>query len=59
MMLCCGRFTAGNEFLYHKGEGYQPFHVLSPPLPPDFEGIEKGEKFNLYWRKLDLNESHY
>ena len=29
----CGRFTANEGLLYHKQEGWQPFHVLGPALP--------------------------
>ena len=46
---CCGRFTALQELLYHKFEGYQPFHVHSPPLPPDWKSLEESGKFDLYW----------
>lgn len=48
-LLCCGRFTALEELLYHKAEGHQPFHVLSPDLPPDWEGVGKSGKFDINW----------
>jgi hypothetical protein len=48
-LLCCGRFTATGGRLYHAGEGYPPFHVLGPDLPPDWESIEKSGKFDLHW----------
>ena len=46
---CCGRFTALEELLYHKSEGYQPFHVHSPPLPPNWKSVEESGKFDLHW----------
>jgi hypothetical protein len=47
---CCGRYSAMPEMMYHIQEGRPPFHVLGPPMPPDFES-NQGSKFNLYWRK--------
>lgn len=49
-LLCCGRFTAMKKFLYHQSEGYTPFHVLGPALPPHWESVEVNGKFDLYWR---------
>ena len=46
---CCGRFTALEKLLYHKFEGYQPFHVQSPPVPPNWKSLEESGKFDLYW----------
>lgn len=48
-LLCCGRFTALDEKLYHRLEGRQPFHVVSPNLPPNWESVEKSGRFDLYW----------
>lgn len=50
---CCGRFSKLEEYLYHKDEGYPPFHALSPPLPPDSlnEDDEVIKKFDLNWNK--------
>jgi hypothetical protein len=48
-LLCCGRFTATDELLYHRAEGYQPFHVVSPNIPPQWETVELNGKFDLYW----------
>lgn len=48
-LLCCGRFTALEQLLYHSYEGYPPFHVLSPSIPPNWESVEKSGKFDLYW----------
>ena len=48
-LLCCGRFTAMEEHLYHRWEGYPPFHILSPSLPPNWENLEQSGKFDLYW----------
>jgi hypothetical protein len=53
-LLCCGRFTVTGEYLYHKVEGYPPFHVLRPNLPPNWESVDESGKFDLFWhgRKL-------
>jgi hypothetical protein len=49
---CCGRFTAQEEFLYHRyAGGVPPFSIKSPVLPPGWENVEKSGKFDLYWRK--------
>lgn len=48
-LLCCGRFRATEELLYHQREGRQPFHVLSPDLPPGWTSAEQDGKFDLYW----------
>ncbi|MFI4861301.1 MAG: hypothetical protein ACIAXF_11535 [Phycisphaerales bacterium JB063] len=47
---CCGRYSARPRLMYHVHEGRPPFHVLGPPMPPDY-GREDGAKFNLYWRE--------
>ena len=47
----CSRLTDNDERLYHKQEGYPPFHVLSPPLPQGWEALEKSKKFSLYWNR--------
>lgn len=46
-LLCCGRFTAQDDLLYHAHEGRPPFHVTSPVLPI---GHEDGQRFSLYHR---------
>ena len=48
-LLCCGRFTAMDEGLYHRAENIPPFHVLGPNLPPNWKGLEASGKFDLYW----------
>ena len=48
-LICCGRFTAGMG-LYHTNEGYPPFHVLGPNLPPHWKSVEESGKFDLHWR---------
>jgi hypothetical protein len=48
-LLCCGRFTALDEMLYHRLEGYQPFHVLGPSLPPNWKSLKESGKFDMYW----------
>jgi len=45
--LCCGRFTDDESLLYHRAEGWQPFHVTSPVLPPGYDG----SRFSLYWMR--------
>lgn len=47
---CCGRYTATQELLYHVEEGYPPFHVLSPELPPEWMDGNRA-KFDLMWRR--------
>ncbi len=37
-LVCCGRFTDDDALLYHHGEGAPPFHVVSPVLPPSYDG---------------------
>ena len=48
-LVCCGRFTALGEMLYHRMEGWPPFHCLSPPLPPGWKSVEESGKFDLHW----------
>ena len=48
---CCGRYSADEELLYHQPEGFAPFHVHSPPLPPDWQGAEASGRFDLYWER--------
>jgi hypothetical protein len=38
-LVCCGRFTSDAGRLYHTREGAPPFHVVSPALPPDHDGM--------------------
>ena len=45
--LCCGRFTDDESLLYHHAEGWPPFHVTSPVLPPDYDG----SPFSLRWMR--------
>ena len=47
--LCCGRFTKDESNLYHIGEGYPPFHVLSPVLPPEWDSVEEHGRFSIKW----------
>ena len=48
---CCGRFSADEELLYHQHGGMAPFHVLGPPLPPNWQGAELSGRFDLYWQQ--------
>jgi hypothetical protein len=43
--LTCGRFTADDGLLYHRDEGYAPFHVLGPSLPG---GYIEGQRFSIH-----------
>ena len=43
----CGRFTALEKHLYHRHEGYSPFHVTSPVLPPGWESVELDGPFDI------------
>jgi len=48
---CCGRWTALEDLLYHQAEGYQPFHVTGPMIPPGWESIEINGRFDLEWSR--------
>ena len=48
---CCGRFTALDDLLYHRGQGLPPFSVKSPYLPPGWESIETSGQFSLRWEE--------
>ena len=48
---CCGRFTAEGELLYHRMEGWPPFHCLGPPLPTGWRSVEESGRFDLYWSR--------
>ena len=47
-LLCCGRFTDDDEHLYHKREGYPPFHIFGPILPVAYRSLEQDGKFDLH-----------
>jgi len=53
---CCGRFSKLERHIYHKYEGYQPFHALSPSIPPYLinDKDEIINKFDLKWNKKKL-----
>ncbi|XXY54867.1 hypothetical protein WME91_27425 [Sorangium sp. So ce269] len=44
----CGRFTAKAELLYHEREGWPPFHVLGPVLPPRWDESTRA-RFDIKW----------
>lgn len=46
-LMCCGRFTAQEDLLYHEREGRPPFHVTGPTLPFNYE---EGQRFSIYDR---------
>ncbi|HEV2799606.1 MAG TPA: hypothetical protein VGW12_03870 [Pyrinomonadaceae bacterium] len=48
-LLCCGRYTAADQLLYHQQEGSPPFHKGSPYIPPGWESVEKNGKFDVEW----------
>lgn len=52
--LCCGRFTANEALLYHAREGYPPFHVLGPSIPPGVEA-PACQRYSLY-RSMELHD---
>ena len=45
---CCGRFTDEETHLYHKQEGYPPFHVSGPIVPVGYRDLEQDGKFDLH-----------
>lgn len=47
-LLCCGRFTATEELLYHRDGGVPPFAIKSPALPPGFDQSD-AQKFDVNW----------
>jgi hypothetical protein len=46
-LICCGRFSSNPRHIYHIIEGLPPFHIVGPPLPSNWEGLEKSDKFPL------------
>ena len=48
-LLCCGRFTKDSRCLYHKKEGYPPFHAPGVMVPPDWKSVEEDGRFDLNW----------
>jgi len=50
-LLCCGRFTATDELLYHRDGGVAPFSIKSPVLPPGYDdSVDDGsQKFDVNW----------
>lgn len=57
-VLACGRFTDNEKLLYHINEGYPPFHVLGPTLPPLHEN---GVRFSIHHRTecWNIDELNY
>jgi hypothetical protein len=45
---CCGRFTDEEVHLYHKKEGYPPFHRFGPIFPVGYRDMERDGKFDLH-----------
>lgn len=41
---CCGRYTANDQWLYHKKQAcLPPFQILGPPMPRDWFRDEQGQ----------------
>ena len=47
-LLCCGRFTDHEEYLYYPDGGITPFGCKSPRLPPRWS--ESDGPFDLHWQ---------
>lgn len=45
---CCGRFANQESLLYHRQEGYPPFHIFGPVQPVGYRGLEQDGKFDLH-----------
>ncbi len=45
---CCGRFTEVETHLYHRQEGYPPFHVFGPIQPVGYRDLKLDGKFDLH-----------
>jgi hypothetical protein len=45
---CCGTFTSEDLHLYHKKEGYPPFHIFGPIQPVEYRSLEEDGKFDLH-----------
>jgi hypothetical protein len=56
-LLCCGRFTDNEAHLYHKQEGYPPFHQFGPIQPVGYQDLEHDGKFDLHCYR-DRKKSH-
>jgi hypothetical protein len=54
---CCGRFTPEEALLYHKQEGYPPFHLFGPIQPVSCRDLERDGKFDLHcYRDRKVNK---
>lgn len=57
-LLCCGRFTSMEKFMYYLDGGLPPFGIKSPNLPPGHVTSEDEiRKFDVNWQ--DKAESNY
>jgi hypothetical protein len=45
---CCGRFTMDEDHLYHRKEGYPPFHCFGPALPGSNYDLQTDGQFDLH-----------
>jgi len=52
-LLCCGRFTATEELLYHRSGDITPFSIKSPVFPPGYDHTSETEsqKFDANWQE--------
>jgi hypothetical protein len=48
-LTCCGRFTTDERLLYHKKEGYQPFHAPGVWTPLTWEASKGIKRLDLNW----------
>jgi hypothetical protein len=47
-LLCCGRFTDDDSFLYNMEESYPPFHAFGRIAPGGYRSLGKDGKFDLH-----------
>jgi hypothetical protein len=57
-LLCCGRFTATEELLYHRSGDIPPFSIKSPVLPPGYDDTSgaDSQKFDANWQEKAKRE---
>jgi hypothetical protein len=57
-LLCCGRFTATVELLYHRDGNIPPFSVKSPVFSPGYDDTPEAEsqKFDVNWQEKAKRE---
>jgi len=57
-LLCCGRYTASFNLLYHRSGGMPPFAIKSPDLPIGYDHDLEPEsgKFDVNWKQKKQNK---